>query len=274
MQVRLRSAVPKGFTVKVFRTWAAALSAVSCVGCCAHRVDRADDLAQYAFLWAGPRNAPSTPRSEELLRAISERYARCHNYRDRGHVVTKHWMSGKSSISVFRFDTMFVRGGGFRFRFFDERGAMETAIWEHDGRVSAWQIDTEAEHQSLVSALTNAKGVTQFSSSIVSSLLVGAPLFSGDNAIALGAPSYVGIGSISCGKCSVIAIGPAGRRQVLLTVDEDSQALRHVEVLMVIGKGTMDAAEGFGVDEVISYDPEFDVADDVAMTRELEARPW
>jgi hypothetical protein len=99
---------------------------------------------------------------------------------------------------VHRFDTIFVRDRGLRFRYFEEDGRQTIALWRLDGRArQVWFGNaSELDASQFESAMYGFRGVTELASWFVPSLLLGRAMPLGDG------PTFV---SSTCLWCIDIA---------------------------------------------------------------------
>jgi hypothetical protein len=138
---------------------------------------------------------PATHNAAGELLRVSSVYSRCRTYQDRGTVVVKTWSrNGEPFTFVNRFDTIFVRDRGLRFRYFEEDGTLNTAIWKLDGRAGKVWFGTarELDASKVESEMFALRGVTEFASWFVPSLLLGRAMPLGDG------PSYAGSTCLWC----------------------------------------------------------------------------
>lgn len=208
-----------------------------------------------------------------ILAPVIQRYATCRAYRDRGSLADTAWRGGSRSTEIFRFDTAFVRDVGLRFRFFDERGHLKHAIWQHAGKILTWSMGNVRRSATPEEAVDSLKGVTSFASSIVPSLLLGVRLLHGEEAVVDREPALTTSASptIDCGRCSLIVFGLPERRQFLFTIDEAAGVFRRSEALLRLEQGS--SAGVHSTDTLITYEPEFDF-DPLNVQAELETQPW
>jgi hypothetical protein len=279
--MQLRSEVMQfgGVQMKTALCGAAAL-AMCIAGCCKEPVSSpAAAKTDLSSLWTdvAPNSADSARR---LLDPVMQRYGSCRSYRDRGTVI-RSIMSGtgrKRPVELSRFDTLFVRDVGLRFRFHDEQGRLQAAIWRRGDETVTWQLGTATKARSIEDALTAMRGVTGLTSEVIPSLLMGIPSLSGDRAVLSGDPSLAGTAPASCGKCWLLAFGSrSAPPQFLLTVDEDAKSIRRFQAAMVVRPRSELADEqavSLGSESLINYEPEFDLADEATLARELAVQPW
>ncbi len=217
--------------------------------------------------------------ARSVMRGITDRYATCHNYRDRGVVNATIWDANSSRTTesradtlVARFDTLFVRHVGFRFRYFNERGELQHAIWQRGDKTRTWSRGEPAEQHSLEDALSMFRGVTQQTSQLGPSLLFGFSVSAGRGSLLAGQPGLAGIAPISCGKCRVVAFGE--ELQSLLVVDEDARVVRRFRSIRPFTSSEGGQVDQHVGDNLVSYDPVFDSADEASLILELSSEPW
>jgi len=258
----------------------AAALAICAAGCCKEAVS-APALAKsdLSSLWVDVR-PNSGEAARRLLDPVVQRYGGCRSYRDHGTVVARMTSAsgGSHAMEVSRFDTLFVRDVGLRFRFHDEQGRLRAAIWRRGDDTSMWHLGTTTKAPSIEHALAGARGVTGFASDIIPSLLMRLPVFTGEHAVLSGEPGLAGTTSTSCGKCWLLAFGSGtAPPQFLLTVDENARSIRRFQAAMVVhraAESTDAQTTSFGSEHLISYEPEIDLADEAALVRELAVQPW
>jgi hypothetical protein len=212
------------------------------------------------------------PEASDAFSEIADRYATCRTYEDRGQVMTVYpGPSGHMHVSLGRFDTIFIRNRGLRFRFFNELGTMIWAVWALDGKVSEWvwgSAQSLPGGQSLVDTIAPLRGATSLASWVVPSLLFGrlkpesAPV-----------PGY-GNNEL-CNWCSVVAFHePGNDSPMTLTLD------LHAEVVRRFSVGEVKLDEKAEIDSSVQsevrifYDsPQLNVEESTIRT-ELETPPW
>ena len=149
------------------------LVAVGCMVCgCGHivRPSVVDAVAPV-------RTAASLVSAPAAFVTVLKTYANCHAYRDRGTVVDTSWtLDGTSNVIVARFDTLFLRGRGLRFRYYDESGTLRHALWAWDGRAQEWWWRAalepmDASTMAVLAWISSARGVTNLTSWYVPTLL-------------------------------------------------------------------------------------------------------
>lgn len=224
--------------------------------------------------------ANSEDEARLVFAKVLARYATCHNYRDRGVVTSGGWNADgpqwvRSTANVARFETLFVRGIGLRFRYWNEKGLLQTAIWQRGSTTKTWSLGTVAQETSLERALFVHRGVTDLTSQIVPSLLFGLALSTPEPGLLPGEPALAGSAPIGCGKCRVLAFRGTTGRQLLLVVDESSEVLRRFQDSFPYSSAGDDRrTRNVVADSLIVYEPELDVADESELTRELDSQPW
>ena len=150
-------------------------------------------------------NGGLTPKAAAAFSNIKGKYGSCRTYRDRGTVLSTRWESDtSSSLVIGRFDTIFHRDRGLRFRYFDESGALRYAIWAHDGQIQRWYwgaVQSPSTSSSpIMAAMFDLRGVTSLTSWIVPSMLYRQ----------LPASNVCGpfeVESYECPKCTRVAFG-------------------------------------------------------------------
>jgi hypothetical protein len=235
-----------------------------------------------------PAQLSPSPSSEQAAVAafehITSAYGHCHTYQDRGTIIHKMWVrDGTSYTIVDRFDTIFVRDRGFRFRYFDEDGSLDVAIWNWDGRAQEVWFGTpsEIEASSVESALFDLRGVTKLTSWFVPGLLFGRPVHLGEG------PSYVGS---DCLWCLEIAFRSPKqdlerylrlnlRRNVVqrldeldahIRVDDNKASSGSAETLDVTNGGTVATSPLVRAETLVLYEtPSFD-ADESMLIAEMQ----
>jgi hypothetical protein len=279
MQLRSEGVQFGGVQMKtVLSGFSAAAALAMCVaGCCKEPVTGpAVPKTDPSSLWTDVApNSGSAARRQ--LDPVVQRYGACRSYRDRGTLVGRV-ISGdaaKRPVEVSRFDTLFVRDVGLRFRFHDEQGRLQVAIWRRGDETVTWQLGTATKAPSIEDALTVTRGVTGLTSEVIPRLLMRIPAFSGDRAVLSGEPGLAGTAPTSCGKCWLLAFGSrTAPPQFLLTVDENARSIRRFQAAMVVRQGADGQAASFGSETLINYEPEFDLADEATLARELAVQPW
>jgi hypothetical protein len=121
-------------------------------------------------VWPKPDPAKQE-EAKSALEAAKKKHESCRNYRDRGALVAAFWENpGNRTTRVSRFDTLFVRDKGLRFRFFGESGKLEHAIWRRGDKTVRYSLG-RSEETSYERALWAFMGVTSRTSSRVPALL-------------------------------------------------------------------------------------------------------
>jgi hypothetical protein len=226
---------------------------------------------RFGFLWSD--TTPSGLVPQAVLDKVVARYAKCRNYRDRGTVVTTFWRPRRSTVRAARFDTLFVRDVGFRFRFSDEQGRLKHAIWSRGQKTQSWSLGQVSEG-AAEDASVAGRGVTSFTSQIVPGLLLGASPFSGERSFVRGTPSAAGTGPTECGKCWLVAFGITGQWEDVFAVDESHLVLRRVQSVRLVSDDEEDGGAIFASDTAIFYEPQVDVPDEAPLVQELQVQPW
>lgn len=194
---------------------------------------------------------------------VVRRYSTCRTYEDRGVVVATYVDGARVRYEISRFETVFARGRGLRFRFSDENGELVAAIWMTDNRVQAWFHGKVTTVDTLEHAIGSAKGVTMLASWVIPSLLFGRRLTDRQ-------PAVVDYENGGCGECARVGF-PMSRRgtRAVLSVD--------LEQGLLVRRYTIHDSRtepGGGPGDVIAYEASLDVADEAALVRELETQPW
>lgn len=206
-------------------------------------------------------------RAAEATAAFGEvagRYVKVQSYRDRGTVIAT-WHGREPFSVVSRFETLLLRGGGFRFRFWSENGKLETSVWTDGKTVELWSYGNAAPAGSLEGALAEIRGISSLTSVLVPSILFGRPFFGC-------APAFVGWSDIGCGKCMIVDFGKEQERrttQMMFWLDTENMLIRRVRLIdLQQTKGN----EGWW-DTNIVYEPEVEPHDANAIAREIESPP-
>ncbi len=224
-----------------------------------------------------PEVTPHTAAAgRELLQSAAQRYPALRSYRDHGIVVTTLVGPTTYSVYVSYFDTLFVRDSGFRLRFYDERRRPLLIIWRSGDRTLTWHSGKVGSHASFEEAIAAARGVTSFLSELTPSLLLGTPFLPSERAVLGDAVGLAGTAPGSCGRCRLVALGSAvSRRQHVFTIDERDATVRRVQSFLTLrSEGRTGVAENVEAEELIVYEPEFDVQDEASLVRELAIQPW
>ena len=231
----------------------------------------------------------STPYATSALTQVHIKFAHCRTYRDRGVVIGRSWEhDGVSSLAAHRFDTLFIRDRGLRFRYLKEDGRMTYAVWALGDRIETWSDGfvevLSASKTSVADVMSNMRGGTGFASWFVPQLLYGRPTQCSQG------PWYAGW--IHCPTCPEVAFrSPSQHTTTVLSLDlrtsvvrrfywmrdlseEDNHAAEQADGrITVIGPGErkIDLAR---VESLILYEaPEFDV-DESVLVSDLDKRPW
>jgi hypothetical protein len=233
---------------------------------------------------APDRSFDSAARAIAAFDEIATRYAKCRTYRDRGEVIVTSWSgSEEKPSSVGRFDTIFVRDRGLRFRYFAESGELRYGFWAVGDTITelSWGSLTHFAKLPIVDAMFNLKGVTSLASWVVPNLLYGR--LRPHSAANLGPEN-----NAACNKCpSVTFYQPAEGQTMTLNLDLRVDVLRRFQLLVANPAiDEMKRAAEIGTDDLpksdvptriqmrIFYDsPQVDV-DESALRGELEAPPW
>lgn len=215
-------------------------------------------------------------QGQSLLQVAAGRYSSCRSYRDRGTVITTLWGTDVHGLEISYFDTVFVRDKGLRFRFYDERRALNLVIWIHGDTAESWYLGKARPLRTPTDVLASARGVTAFASELIPRLLLGLPLLPSEQSIVGDQLGTAGVGSPFCGRCRLVALGSsARRRQHVFTIDENAGVIRRHNSFVVF----RDDATGSGkpgvveAEHLVVYEPEFDIENE-DLVRELEKRPW
>jgi hypothetical protein len=230
------------------------------------------------------RSFDSTAQAIAAFDEITTRYATCRTYRDRGEVVVTSWSgSEEKPSSVGRFDTIFVRDRGLRFRYFAESGELRYGFWAVGDAITelAWGSVTHFQKLPLVDAMFSLKGVTSLASWVVPNLLYGR--LKPHSAASPGPEN-----NAACNKCPSVTFYQAVEDQTMtFNLDLGVDVVRRFRLL--VAKPATDAmkrAAEIGTDDLpnadaltrtetrIFYDsPQLNV-DESALRAELEAQPW
>lgn len=190
---------------------------------------------------------------------------------------------------VHRFDTLFVRDRGLRFRYFHEDGRPKLIVWAIGDEVRLWSYgELGSRNRSLQEEMYAFRGVTSWSSWVISQLLFGAPLPPKPTCDVL----YEGTYFASCAPCPNVTFRcpPNANTTVTLSIDLRSDTMRRyffrVEaegeerrsetrdpLVTIFGEASADLVSG-GLEAMILYDsPECD-GNEAELLEELQRRPW
>lgn len=208
----------------------------------------------------------------EAMTRLRRRYATTNAYVDRGTVIDTSGSGGDRATSVGYFRTEFIRGRAFRFRYFEETGALHFAIWASGSKVLSWFDGKVTEEKSVTDAMAAARGITSLSSWLVPTLLHGQDICSSRVAVA-------GEEDVTCGRCLIVATTSSDVRQHLGSVDVEQNVLRRFREIGKKGenkRGKSNASSDIGtVDELLlTYEPSFDAAAEAQIGADIERPPW
>jgi hypothetical protein len=219
------------------------------------------------------------------LEDLAARYARCATYRDRGTVLTRS-SGGASYILVERFDTLFDRTRGLRFRYFADDGKLRFGIWALDGHVSKWFWDSstslDTRGTSALDALTDLKGVTKLVSWWLPGFLLGRKDRSMGSIKGRGSLDHYLAIEVRGVQAGVTEFAWDEQAQLLRRVysvseisAEDAQKFARDRRVVVIGGGPVPGLSQSTTTEtwVLYEGPTCDEPPD-AIDRELEKAPW
>jgi len=232
--------------------------------------------ARPASLNASPsREAVAARNSVAEFAHLRSVYAHCQTYQDRGTVVLKMWTRDGSVFTVVnRFDTIFVRDRGFRFRYLDEDGMLIVSIWNWDGRaVKVWfSTSSEVDASKVEAQMWDISDITNFTSWFVPSLLFGRDMHLGDG------PSFVGTG---CLWCLEVAFRAPEQDVTDLRLDLRASVVRRIDEVDAHPRAN-DSEEFFPgtagsplvrIETLVLYDaPSFD-ADESVLIAEMQKGP-
>jgi hypothetical protein len=250
------------------------------------RANAAVDEAEPVRAWVAPK-PDGDEEARERLATMRAAYAACRSYRDRGTVTSVSTATKREEVE--RFDTVFVRGVGLRFRYYEKDGPLRFGIWRRGDKTqeyfwgSARDVDVPFERTTYA-----LQGVTNRTSSLAPNLLYG---------IHSDCTAHLLDTAPPCSTC-VRLLSDCGVRDpdsyTVLVVDSASHAFARFESSHVIHpRKDEDDSSGITVhvqladgsqprfdptpylsEMVIAYEPEFDVADEEALRHELETPPW
>lgn len=230
------------------------------------RSARSKRFEPFALLEAGRDS-----EAQAAIASLSRRYSTCRAYADRGTAILTRWSRGERFTRIGYFRTEFVRGRVFKFRFYEETGALNFGIWASGSDVRIWFDGKETDGKSLDDAIVASRGITSLSSRIVPTLLFGKSICA--SRVALAGEEYV-----TCGNCSIISIEATGVRQQLISVDVDQHVLRRFRDVAISAEadgGKRAASERTDyVDDLLTYEPSFDEAAEAQFGPELERPAW
>jgi hypothetical protein len=193
-----------------------------------------------------PVETSGESRAKTVLAKLEAKYAQCHTYRDRGTVVYMTWgAEGLAHSQIARFDTLFVRDRGLRFRHFDERGTLLYGVWARGNDVREWFLGSTPASRgaSIENSMSALKGVTGLASWIAFALLNGFPPVLSSTCEARYADA------LGCGDCIDVAFYCSSQGSAAVyTVDLQKDGLRHFSWL-VEPSGTIDSAKGPGTSD-------------------------
>lgn len=218
---------------------------------------------------AAPRLSSVDGRRAAEARAalvgLANQYSGVRGYRDVGTVISTTWGNDYFS-TISYFETAFLRGRGFRFRFLREDGDLVAAIWMVGDRVDLWVNGKVTREKSLDTAASAISGITWRTSSLVAAILFGKP-------ISDCAPAFSGWEEVGCGKCAKIVFDksvPGHASQFAISIDVERRSLRRAQRVDVrTRRQDVDDSE-----TVILYRPEFDPPDQDSLVEAIERQPW
>jgi hypothetical protein len=256
-RTRISSAVLIGFT-----------ASSSLLGCSDQHQRAVADASRAS---SGSKPA-AVPQASDAFTEIAVRYATCRTYKDRGQVMIVYpTQSGHVHVTLNRFDTIFVRNRGFRFRFFNELNMMTWAVWALNGQIFEWMWGDARSlpaEQSLVDDIAALRGATSLTSWVVPNLLFG--LLKPESA-----PIYGSENNVLCDRCPMVLFHePGNDSPMTLTLDLRAGVVRRFSV----GEVKFDekiASEPSVQSEVrIFYEsPQLNI-EESAIRADLERRPW
>lgn len=170
-------------------------------------------------------DAASSARAKQALTSVERKYASCRVYRGGGTVIEVGARHGVGGATVNRFDTLFVRDRGLRFRYFQEDGHPQVIVWSMDGDVRVWSYGHAIRSsKTLQDNMYALRGVTSRASWIVSRLLFGESLLTSPTC----GTWYEETLPSDCRECPNVAIAcsPEGDPVVILSLDLRSDTLK------------------------------------------------
>lgn len=206
---RLGASLWNGATRPVSRALPVAISLAVLVGACCprHGLGAAASSPVDGFVVGKPWLVVEPDGggvAREVLSGVRSHYERIDTYRDEGIVITTEWGATRSWTTAW-FDTLYVKGVGLRFRFYDEHHRLVLAVALRRGTTLAWRAGSVREAASPSSALVAYRGVTSYASQLVPQFLLG-PESSWP--VLLDAPPSMGPEPpISCGRCQTLLFG-------------------------------------------------------------------
>lgn len=277
---------------KYINTCILLFNALGLLGCYSTRPQPTVDSASRLNLSLEPSR---TSEAAIAFVEVATKYAHCRTYRDRGTVVGTSWdRDGFAYSSVERFDTLFIRNRGLRFRYFDEAGNLLYGIRARGDDVEEWSGGSvsalkQPPGTSVEYAMSSLKGVTGLASWVVFKLLIGLPPIPRPTC----GPLYAG--AVACAKCPDVAFHcPSQGSAAIYTLDLRTEVLRRFKwlteslatgvdarepeadplIAKLPGSGAAEAHERHGISKrtqtLILYDSvEFD-SDEGAMAAELD----
>jgi outer membrane lipoprotein-sorting protein len=202
--------------------------------------------------------------ANEVLKRMTAAYARCRSYSDSGVMLTTFRGEGQHA-SQRRFETYFVRDGGFRFEYTEvPSGTMLSRLIAHEERAVVWG-DNHQAHQwwsidesgpsesSLDMAIARFTGVSGGTSTTVPRLLL--PQSVGTVSLAdLDWSADVHVETTAQRACFKLD-GRRGADEIAVWIDRDSYVLRRVLENSALSGATK-------VEKVTVYEPSIDTAID------------
>ena len=232
-------------------------------------------------------DATKTQEAVTTLARIETKYGSCSTYRDHG--ITIDALDSSFGSSVGRFDTLFVRNRGLRFRYFDESGALLYGIWSRGDQTTEWERGaTRSPAAPVANEMASLKGVTAFASWVVFKLLTQLPPVSPGPSCG---PWYSD--NPSCARCAnvVFRCSPQGFTSAYM-LDSRADVVRRFyfwdaanssdggdPLVAELPSATPSRTEHRRTDSpktetAIMYDSiEFD-GDEIALAAELDRKPW
>jgi hypothetical protein len=256
------------------KKWGLAAVAVGVICLIARARCRHDEAPPQPKVWKTPE-ARTLNDGRETARKIAGAYAGFRNYEDRGFVFAWNPAAYADHATVTRFDTVFVRGTGLRFRYLDEQGRLRAAIWWQGHTITTWSAgvedaetlgDAEEQIDGLIRAGRRIAGITEQTSLLVPALLTSRKALNED-------ALYLESAQAGCETCVRLLSGSQSEHvQNAIVADATTGLLYRLTVTMELDPepGRSPAT----LENAISYEPRWNVPDSEDLAAKIAKRPW